>query len=194
MINCPDEIIELIASFLPTSWAVEKLYINKRFEKCLLKLATAKTIQELEKTILAKPHYPKNIKLKIIEEEKLRYKNGDTIDVNFCGNKIGYVKRRDLGTASYILKPFWCGYCQIPSNMVKDKYNIINNMFTIGFDQEITYDSYIDGNLIIGWDHSHYHNLSDEGYETLEATMDQVVYCYRLIMKNIKKNEIVIAY
>jgi hypothetical protein len=187
----PLDNIYTIAFYLDRAETVANFCVNKAYKKILEKLIIERRLYELENNMFLKKIYPTYDKMQIIQDECLTYRNENKIDVSVCGTNVGYVRRRNLCKDMILFDPsegtnYWCGYYKIPFIIKNDEIfdKIID---TIDFNEEITYINK-DGNYyIIGWDNGHCNNMSVEGYETLGSTMNQVMQCYALTMKNKEK-------
>lgn len=178
MLSLPKEILLTITSYLP-SFDIEKLYFTPYLKSFLPDAVKTKSINELKKTIYSKPWYPMDIKQNIRDLEHSTYNNMEKVMVEFDGKIIGYAKFRKMD--GKIMPSFWCGYCRFPKDFFSDE-DIYDFFEKVGFNEELTAMWYGDEYIYVGWDHAHYWNEDLEGYQTLEATMDQVVCCYRKAM------------
>lgn len=181
------DIILTIANFLPRSFNVENFCVNKFLKKNLQQIIYKKSIGELNKAVFAKPFYPKHIKQKIYYEERTKYKNEQRINVYLEGQNIGHVKRRSFFDLAD-LKPFWCGYYYFSYDKEIIDFDGTEIAEIVDFDEEITFCGFCtEKNVhVIGWDYMHWWNETIEGYQTLEATMNQVCCFHRKVLMNKK--------
>lgn len=179
----PLDIVLVIANNL-TSFGVENLCVNKYLKKNLSCLIKKKTIEELQKVEFAKPWYPMDAKQNIYDDEVALYKDLQIVPVYFDGKEIGRAKRRA------ILEGFWCGYYNLPINIIENidmrKYEPYELFEFIDFNEEITFCREIKEtkDFIIGWDYAHADNEGIKGYQTLEATIDQIINCHKKCLAN----------
>jgi hypothetical protein len=178
MLSLPKELLLTITSYL-SSFDIEKLYFTPYLKSFLQDEVKIKSIKELKKTLYSKPWYPMNIKQHICDLEHANYENIEKVMVDFNNKIIGYAKFRKMdGT---IMPSFWCGYCRFPKDFFGDE-DIYDFFDKVGFNEELTAMWNEEDCIYVGWDHMHYTNMNLEGYQTLEATIDQVICCYRKAM------------